>query len=144
MGTVVQALYQPQGGILNSEEGIRAHARAAQKHGAVLHTGEKMRRWHVLPSGKVEVITDKATYTAGRLVLTAGAWMPSPELVPELRVWVPCTVEHLLVPICPGDCSLYVRYLLTPCMMLCSETKLRECVGGPGHHAGAASGHWMV
>ncbi|CAL5221259.1 g3417 [Coccomyxa viridis] len=80
-----KALYQPQGGILNSEEGIRAHTRAAQKHGAILHTGERVQRWQVLPSGKVEVITNKATYTAGRLVLTAGAWMPSPELVPELR-----------------------------------------------------------
>ena len=96
----LQALYQPQGGILNSEEGIRAHTRAAQKHGAILHTGERVQRWQVLPSGKVEVITNKATYTAGRLVLTAGAWMPSPELVPELRVWFPCTAEHLLVPIC--------------------------------------------
>ncbi len=90
----VQALYQPQGGILNSEEGIRAHVQAAQKHGAVLHTGEKVQRWHVLPSGKVEVSTDKGTYVAGRLVLSAGAWMP--EVVPELEV-----VHRLQVPRVP-------------------------------------------
>ena len=91
----LQALYQPQGGILNSEEGIRAHAHASQKHGAVLRTSEKVQHWQVLASGKVKVVTDKGTYTAGRLVLTAGAWMPSSGLVPELRVRMPCTAEPL-------------------------------------------------
>lgn len=91
----LQAIYQPQGGILNSEEGIRAHAHAAQKHGAVLHTGEKVQHWEVHPSGEVEVVTDKRTYTAGRLVLTAGAWMPSSGLVPELRVRKLYTAESL-------------------------------------------------
>ncbi len=100
MIAILQALFQPQGGILNSEEGIRAHTHAALKHGATLHTGEKVQRWRVLPSGKVEVITDKATYTAGRLVLTAGAWMPSSELVPELRVHILSTAEHLMGPVC--------------------------------------------
>lgn len=92
----LQALYQPQGGIVNSEEGIRAHAQAAQKHGAVLRTGEKVQRWLVLPSGQVEVTTDKGTYTAGRLVLTAGAWMP--EMVPELRVSPQLLPAHLVGP----------------------------------------------
>ena len=31
--------------------------------------------------------TEKATYTAGKLVLTAGAWMP--EMVPELQAGSP-------------------------------------------------------
>lgn len=68
---------------MNSEEGIRAHAEAAQQHGATLHCSEKVQRWRVLPSGEVAVTTEKATYTAGKLVLTAGAWMP--EMVPELQ-----------------------------------------------------------
>ena len=81
---LLQALYQPQGGILNSEEGIRAHVQAALAHGAVLHTSEKVQRWRVLSSGQVEVDTDRGRYTADKLVLTAGAWMP--EVVPELKV----------------------------------------------------------
>ena len=83
----LQALYQPQGGIVNSEEGIRAHAQAAQQHGATLHCSEKVKRWRALPSGEVAVTTEKATYTANTLVLTAGAWMP--ELVPELQAGSP-------------------------------------------------------
>ena len=72
---------------MNSEEGIRAHAEAAQQHGATLHCSEKVQRWRVLPSGEVAVTTEKATYTAGKLVLTAGAWMP--EMVPELQAGSP-------------------------------------------------------
>ena len=68
---------------MNSEEGIRAHADAAQQHGATLHCSEKVQRWRVLPSGEVAVTTEKATYTASKLVLAAGAWMP--EMVPELQ-----------------------------------------------------------
>ena len=49
--------------------------------------------------GRWRVITDKGTYTAGRLVLTAGAWMPSSGLVPELRVRTPWTAEYLQLPI---------------------------------------------
>ena len=57
-----------------------------------------MQRWQVLPSGKVEVTTDKGFYKAGRLVLTAGAWMPSSGVVPELRVCMPFTAEYLQMP----------------------------------------------
>ena len=81
---VLQALYQPQGGILNSEEGIQAHVQAALAHGTVLHTSEKVRSWRVPSSGQVEADTDRGRYTADKLVLTAGAWMP--EVVPELKL----------------------------------------------------------
>ena len=84
MTGLLQALHQPQGGILNSEEGIRAHVQAALAHGAVLHPSEKVQNWRVLSSGQVEVDTDRGCYTADKLVLTAGAWMP--EVVPELKV----------------------------------------------------------
>ena len=85
-----QALYQPQGGILASERCIAAHVEAALREGAVLHTEERMRSWHVLPSGLAEVRTDKGTYQAAKVVLTAGAWMP--QHVPQLQVnfpWIP-------------------------------------------------------
>ena len=79
---------------MNSEEGIRAHAQAAQQHGATLHCSEKVQRWLVLPSGEVAVTTEKARYTAGRLVLTAGAWMP--EMVPELQASSPADSLHAI------------------------------------------------
>lgn len=80
----MQALYQPQGGILVPERCITAHVEAALRHGAAVHTGEKVLAWQVLPSGKVKIKTEKESYTSSKLVLTAGAWIP--QLVPELQV----------------------------------------------------------
>ena len=81
----MQALYQPEGGILASEECIRAHVAAAQAAGAELHEEESVRSWAEDPgSGGVRVVTDRAEYTAGKLILAAGSWMG--QLVPPLKV----------------------------------------------------------
>lgn len=100
----MQAVYQPQGGILASELCIAAHIQAAQSHGADFHSGEKVESWRVDPSsGIVTVLTDKEQYTAGKLVLTAGAWMP--DIMPELqvRLW-----EQVLLVFCMHPALLYV------------------------------------
>ena len=77
-----RAVFQPQGGLIASERAIVAHVRAAQAAGAVIQARERVLDWEVKPSGTVEVRTSKGTYEAGRLVLTAGAWMG--ELAPAL------------------------------------------------------------
>ena len=82
---LLQAVYQPQGGILASELCIAAHIQAAQSHGAKFHSGEKVESWKVDPlSGVVTVYTDQGQYTSHKLVLTAGSWMP--DIMPELQV----------------------------------------------------------
>jgi len=71
-----RAVFQPQGGLIASERAIIAHVRAAQACGAVIQARERVLRWEASPTGEgVTVTTDKATYAAARLVLTAGAWM---------------------------------------------------------------------
>ena len=81
----MQAVFQPQGGILASERCIAAHIKAAQQQGAQVHLHEKVCGWRVDPRTQdVLVSTDKAQYRAGRLVITGGAWMS--QLVPELQV----------------------------------------------------------
>lgn len=77
-------LFEQQGGILEPEKMIAAHVKVAQHHGARVATQEVVEGWSVLPDGLVEVETDKGTYRAERLVLSAGAWMD--QLVPELQV----------------------------------------------------------
>ena len=52
--------------------------------GATLHEGEAVVAWQPTPEGGVRVETQQGVYTAQRLVLTAGAWLP--ELVPALQV----------------------------------------------------------
>jgi len=60
-------------GFLYVEECVRAHIDAAVSLGAEIHAEEPVREWKVVGDG-VEVATDKGTYRAAKLVVTAGAW----------------------------------------------------------------------
>lgn len=84
-----RALFQPQGGLIASERAIVAHVELAQALGATIRAREEVARWEADPGGEgVTVVTNKATYRADKLVLTAGAWMG--ELAPELaRLAIP-------------------------------------------------------
>lgn len=60
-------------GFLYVEECVRAYIESALALGAQIHAEEPVREWRAAGTG-VEVATEKATYRAGRLVVTAGAW----------------------------------------------------------------------
>ena len=75
-------LLQADGGFVLSERSIVAYANAAIENGAEIHARESAVRWE--PEGdRVRVFTDRAEYTAERLVITAGAW--SAGMVPALK-----------------------------------------------------------
>ena len=76
------AVYQSEGGYVTPERAILAHASEALAEGATIRAHETVRDWSAGESG-VTVETDRATYEAERLVLTAGAWTQS--LLDELR-----------------------------------------------------------
>lgn len=67
------ALYEPDAGFVLCERAIAAMAEQAMRCGAELRGREPVRAWHVEGDG-VRVVTDRATYHAGHLVLTSGAW----------------------------------------------------------------------
>jgi len=79
-----KALYQPQGGYLESELAIKTHVSMAEKLGADVMVESPISRWEVLPDGRVKVETSENVYYTNKLVLSAGAWMH--KLVPELTV----------------------------------------------------------
>lgn len=83
------ALHEPLAGILFAEKCIEAHLTLAERHGAELHFDERVTGWSSDASG-VDVTTNRATYSAGRLVIAAGAWLP--QLAPEIRL--PLSVER--------------------------------------------------
>ena len=67
------AVYQPEGGYVMSERAIVAHVNGANDAGAEVHARENVIAWE--PSGDgVAVTTDRGSYEADRLVVTAGAW----------------------------------------------------------------------
>ena len=77
----ISSIYQADGGFLLPERCIINHVRAAQDAGAQVHGRETVLDWDAQGEG-VRVRTNRDTYTAGRLVVTAGAW--AAKLVPQL------------------------------------------------------------
>lgn len=75
------AVYQPDAGFLLPERCIVAHVNAALQHGAEVHPREPVIEWGI-GDGNVWVRTDRQTYRARRLVVTAGPWARN--LVPAL------------------------------------------------------------
>ena len=74
------AVFQPDAGLLKPERCVIAHAGAARALGADLREGERALEWSAGPPARVK--TDRGTYEADRLVLTAGPWAGA--LVPAL------------------------------------------------------------
>lgn len=63
-------------GFLHVERSVEAHLLQAQSLGAEFHADEVVQAWRVDGSGVI-VETDRATYRAARLVITAGPWAGS-------------------------------------------------------------------
>ena len=80
----ISSVYQADGGFLLPEQCIVTHVQAAERAGADVHSQETVLDWEVRGDG-VQVRTDRDTYTAGRLVVTAGPWAAN--LVPELAAY---------------------------------------------------------
>ena len=98
------AVYQPDAGFVLSERAIIAYVTAAQTMGAEVRGRERVRSW-VVKRGRVLVRTDRASYAARKLVITAGPWaskvlplLRKPRLaVPERQVLIwtqPLRPEH--------------------------------------------------
>src|SRR5690606_13344995 len=83
------AIEEPRAGILFPETAIEAHLELARSAGAELRMDEPVVAWRAAGGG-VEVTTARGRYTAGRLVLAVGAWLPG--LIEELRL--PLAVER--------------------------------------------------
>jgi sarcosine oxidase len=77
----IASIFQADGGFLLPEQCIINHVRAAEEAGAEIHSLETVLDWEPKTDG-VEVRTDRDTYTADKLVVTAGAW--AGKLVPAV------------------------------------------------------------
>jgi sarcosine oxidase len=67
------AVFQPQGGFVLCERAVIAYIAAAQALGADIRAREAVRDWEVRRN-EIVVRTDRETYRAKRLVISAGAW----------------------------------------------------------------------
>lgn len=69
------AIADPAAGFLFPHRVMEAHLNLARTHGAELRTNESVLGWEADGRG-VRVRTARATYTAEKLILAGGAWMP--------------------------------------------------------------------
>lgn len=87
LGPEMVGVFQPDAGFLLPERCVVTHAEEARALGAEIHTDERVLEWGTRGDG-VWVRSDRDTYEAAKLVITAGAW--ARQLVPRLaRVAVP-------------------------------------------------------
>ena len=77
-----------EAGFVHPEACIAAQLEMARRLGASIRTGEQVLELKMSAAG-VAVLTDQARYEAGRLILTAGAWLPKfvPGLARHARVF---------------------------------------------------------
>lgn len=76
-------VYDARAGALFPESCIDSHLNQATACGADLHFDESVVRWH--PDGDgVRVITERGSYSAGKIVFSAGAW--NRDFVSKLRL----------------------------------------------------------
>lgn len=85
--TDFQILEEPDAGLLTPERSILLFAQQAILQGAVIRTKEEVLEWK-RENGTVTVKTNRGTYQASKLVITAGPWAGKmiPELAPKLQI----------------------------------------------------------
>ena len=79
------AVFEPDAGILNPEEGVSAQIESARSAGAELHLDEALTSWK-RTGAELRVKTTNGEYAARSLVLAVGAWLPT--LRPDLPLRV--------------------------------------------------------
>lgn len=85
-------VFEPTAGYLRVERCVLAHLAAATQHGAELRTGVTVQSWSA-NDGNVAVTTDQGSFTADKLVITAGAW--APQLLTDLGIKMTVRRKHL-------------------------------------------------
>ena len=91
IGDDVAGVWEPRAGVLSPEASIEAFLATARRHGAEIHANEPAMSWSAGETG-VRVTTGRGRYSAGRLILCAGAWLPG--LLQDLAL--PLAVERVV------------------------------------------------
>lgn len=76
------AIYEDDAGFVTPERTVMAYTKGAIAHGAEIRANTRVESWK--QSGRrIEVITNDASYTCDKLIITAGAW--SSRVIPPLK-----------------------------------------------------------
>jgi len=74
--TVLGASFCPLDAQIDSRRYVQAFARAAQRHGATIVEGSAVRSFERRDGRITRIVADSGSFSAGTIVLAAGAWTP--------------------------------------------------------------------
>lgn len=77
-----QRLEEPDAGFITPERSILLFVQQAVLNGAVIRTKEKVLEWKRETSGSVTVVSNRGSYKAAKLIITAGPW--AGKVIPSL------------------------------------------------------------
>lgn len=82
-----EVLLEPEAGFITPDRAIKGYTDMALKHGAEIKSRVKVESWRKV-NAVYEVITSTGTYSADKLIFTAGPWAAKllPSLAPSLNV----------------------------------------------------------
>jgi len=114
-----RAYFEPEAGYVRPEECIAAQLQEAAALGAEVHI-DKTVKGFTTPGDGAEVTTDRGSYTAEKIVISAGAWLPG--LLPRERTglftvrrqvlyWFKLKPDALLENYRPGKFPVYIWQL---------------------------------
>lgn len=81
-------MYQPDSGLIRASKAVLGHIKLAQKHGATVIYSTSVKNIKIQPDS-VQIVTENETYSAGKLIITAGAWAKS--LMTQTGIDLPLT-----------------------------------------------------
>lgn len=143
-GGDMQALFEPDAGLLHAEMCVRSMAELAINRGATIHFDQPAIAWRA-GNGVVEVQTTAGRFNAARLIITAGAWtgrlladlrLPL-TVVRKVQLWFAADQRYRADRGCPvfcadpGDSFFYGAPIVVGDEMKVAEHSGREVVADP-------------
>jgi sarcosine oxidase len=89
-----RVLYQKDSGLVDARKGVQVHALMAQARGAVLLENTPVRAIKTHKDG-IEIVTDEGNFHAGKLIVTAGAWLNTILAMVNLKLPITVTREQV-------------------------------------------------
>jgi sarcosine oxidase len=112
-----QRLEEPEAGFITPERSILLNIQQAVLKGAVIRTKEKVLEWKRNTQSIISVLTNRGTYKAGKLIITAGPWAGN--MIPSLASTLTVT-KQVLAWVKPKKWDLFTIGNF-PCWMLVNK-----------------------
>lgn len=124
--TGFETIYEPEAGFLRPEKAITHYKDEAIKKGAVIQANEAVLEWKK-ENGQITVVSNKNTYHAKKLIITAGAW--ADKMIKGLNASLKVT-RQLIVWVKPKNATNFLPENF-PCWLIADDKRAGALYGFP-------------